>query len=182
MDQKVIIQKITGVTLVAVLAICLCFVNIQPVYAEEVTDDLEAEIAEKKAAGIEVHELVSDDGKVMGYFLPNAEMDEREAKTTRGSFNWKTAPNTDTWSNNNISFVKGDKIYVSSSQNPSGAGCVSYVGLRDNDNGSFGYPSSSITTNGWSNGVIVVGYSGHFSFSIRNKSSRTITYSGSYSF
>jgi hypothetical protein len=79
----------------AVLAICLCFVNIQPVYAEEVTDDLEAEIAEKKAAGIEVHELVSDDGKVMGYFLPNAEMDEREAKTTRGSFNWKTAPNTD---------------------------------------------------------------------------------------
>lgn len=81
-----------------------------------------------------------------------------------------------------FSFVKGDEINVSISQSPSGAGMVSYLGLYDVDTGSAGFPSATLSTNGWSTGVIVVGHSGHFSLAIKNLSSRTITYTGRYWF
>lgn len=128
---------------------------------------------------------MDSNGKIMGYIQPNVELDGKETNTARYEFRFtwnNVAPNSIACSNDSHSFVKGDKIHVTVYQNPSGTGNFTYIGLRDNDTGSHGFPKDSATTSGWNNAIITVGYSGHFSFAILNSSSRLISYSGSYWF
>lgn len=52
--------------------------------------------------------------------------------------------------------------------------------MRDNDDGTVGIVNGSYSTNGWVNGTITVGYTGHFNFLIQNASNHSIVYSGNY--
>lgn len=171
-------KKIIGMLMSLLM---VCSMSVTPVFAAETTDfSLEAEMELKKAAGAEIYEICDDNGNVMGYYEANAEISG--ARSTSYNISWTVPANNNSRSTNVHSFVRGDEINVSISQNPTGAGMVSYIGLYDNDSGNFGFTNASITTNGWSGGVIRVGHTGHFSLAISNSSTRTISYSGRYWF
>lgn len=175
------LQKLVTITLSVMLVLSALITNVQAVSAAEIHElSLESEMALKKASGEEVYEILDDNGDIMGYYLPGYVSDQSRS----GSYNvnWTIPESRYAWGRQSFSFVKGDEINVSISQSPSGAGMVSYLGLYDVDTGSAGFPSATLSTNGWSTGVIVVGHSGHFSLAIKNLSSRTITYTGRYWF
>lgn len=186
MKKRIIIQKIAGITFAIMLTFSMLFTNIQSVNAAQRDDfNLEAEIALKKAAGIEVYELVDANGNVMGYIQPNVEVTEKETRASnKYSFSWDNVPaKRDVHHSYSHSFIAGDEIYVTIYQNPSGTGHTSYLGLWDNERAIYGFIPSSETTTGWSsNTMIKVGYTGHFSLAISNSSSGPISYSGSYWF
>lgn len=163
------------------LIMSLMLGSIQMVYAQESDSGLRSEIAAKRAMGAEIYEIEDSNGTILGYYEPYSETNPSPAASTNiaYSINWSAPKNTDTWSDRNVSMLKGDKMSFNISQNPSGPGYSGYIGLRNNDNGTFGY--TKVSTNGW-NGTITAGFNGHFSLAIRNASVYTITYSGTYSF
>lgn len=172
------------------IAIVLCstvlLTNTPTLHAQASFFDLEQEISEKRSAGITVYELYTDDGEIMGYFEPltDANIMAIAAYAATSSYNWdlNIPSKTSAKGDNVYSFVKGDTISINISQNPSGTGYASYVGLYDRDNGVYGFPENGATTTGWINGILTVGYSGHFSFAIKNASDYTIHYQGTCSF
>lgn len=166
-----------------VIVFCLALANQQILYAEEI--DLEQEYFEKKEAGIEIYEIIDNEGNLMGYFEPNCVKEVNENARLGIKFdigNWTIPGKTTSWTNRVHSLLKGDKITVNITQIQNGPNFPSYLVLRDNDNGTFAVINSSLTTNGWKNGTITVGYDGHFNFGIQNVSTQSITYVGTYSY
>lgn len=153
--------------------------NQQHIFAEEY--DVEQEYLDKKAAGVEVYEIISSKGDFMGYYEPCPEDFNRNTRQAYPEKDWAIPANTMSYINTKLTLIKGDKITVNFTQSPSGAGYTGQLALRDADDGTFGIVNGSVTTNGWTNGTITVGYSGHFNFAIQNTSSYKITYNGSYS-
>lgn len=184
--MKKVIQTCKTILIAAVLCPTVLLASAPTVHAQESSFDLEQEISEKRAAGITVYELYTDDGDIMGYFEPLTEANVMAmagyAAKSSSSWNLDIPAKASAKGDNVYSFVKGDTITVNISQNPSGTGYASYVGLYDRDNGVYGFPESGATTTGWVNGLLTVGYSGHFSFAIKNASDYTIHYQGTYSF
>lgn len=175
-----------AIIIIAMICSNILLTDLPTVHAQNNSFDLEQEISEKRAAGITVYELYTDDGEIMGYFEPLTETNVMAMAryTVANSYNWDLdIPSKTSAKGDNIySFVKGDTIIVNISQDPSGSGYASYVGLYDRDNGTYGFPENGATTIGWDGGTLTVGYSGHFSFAIRNASNHTIHYQGTYSF
>lgn len=181
MQEKSMKQRLTRVVFALLLAGCILMGNTPNVYAED--DTFYAEYLAKKAAGIEVYEIVSEEGVLIGYFQPYSDTDAQTMQTRAAStsyIDWEIVSGNYGYGSNKYSLKQYDNVEVKVSQNPSGAGCVSYVGLRDEDTGMVGFADSTITTNGW-DGVILVGYDGNFSLAIRNASPYTIRYTGNYS-
>ena len=138
---------------------------------------------QKKSAGREVYEITSQSGKFMGYYEPSFLENLDIMPRTRVRYNvgnWTISANTTSWTTTIHSWIKGDKITVNISQNHSGRNYGGYLGLRDNDDGTVGIVNGSYSTNGWVNGTITVGYTGHFNFLIQNASNHSIVYSGNY--
>lgn len=163
------------------LASCLFLGNLQYVFAEEI--DVRQEYLNKKTAGVEVYEITKENGDFMGYYEPCPDEETNIYARLGVSFsigNWTIPASTTGWEKRKHSLLKGDKINVNITQIQYGAGYSSYLALRDADDGTVGVVNSSLTTNGWKNGVITVGYSGHFNFGIKNTSTHSITYTGNY--
>lgn len=179
-------RKLKAIIIVAMLCSNILLTDLPTVHAQNDSFDLEQEISEKRAAGITVYELLTDDGEIMGYFEPFTETNVMAMAryTIANSYNWNLdiPAKTSAKGDNIYSFVKGDTIIINISQDPIGSGYASYVGLYDRDNSTYGFPENGATTMGWTNGVLTVGYSGHFSFAIKNASDHTIHYEGTYSF
>lgn len=178
-------KKIKAILIAAMLCSTIILTNTSTIHAQGSSISLEQEITQKRAAGITIYELYTDDGKIMGYFEPLTGTNIMAmARYAASSYNWNLdiPSKTSAKGDNVYSFVKGDTISINISQNPSGTGYASYVGLYDRDNGVYGFPESGATTTGWINGILTVGYSGHFSFAIKNASDYTIHYEGTYSF
>jgi hypothetical protein len=182
--MKKVIQTCKTILIAAVLCPTILLASAPTVHAQESSFDLEQEISEKRAAGITVYELYTDDGDIMGYFEP---LTEANVMAMAGyaadiTYRWNCTldSNQTGTASSSHSFIQGDTIIIDISQNPTG--CISYVGLYDNDTGTYGFPASGSTINGWSNGRLTVGYTGHFSLAIRNASFTTVHYEGYYAF
>lgn len=172
-----------AIIIIAMICSNILLTDLPTVHAQNNSFDLEQEISEKRAAGITVYELYTDDGEIMGYFEPFTETNVMAmARNTILHWNLDIPSKTNARGEHIYSFVKGDTIIVNISQDPSGSGYASYIGLYDNDNGTYSFPENGATTIGWDGGTLTVGYSGHFSFAIRNASNNTIHYEGTYSF
>lgn len=181
--MKKAIQKWKAIFIAAMLCSTILLMSTSTVQAQESSLNLEQEICEKRASGITVYELYTDDGDIMGYFEPITEASAMAAyvsSTITYRLSCDLEPNTMGTAESSHSFLAGDTILVNISQNPTG--CYGYIGLYDVDNDIYGFISSSATTNGWTNGTITVGYNGHFSFALKNVSYTTVHYEGTYSF
>lgn len=166
-----------------VLVACLFLGNQHYVFAEEV--DVRQEYLDKKAAGVEVYEITRENGDFIGYYEPGSN-DVTDNNTERSSSydigKWTIPSNTTSGINKKLSLIKGDKITINISQKPNGSGYPCYLALKDVDTGVIDNITHSITTNGWKNCTITIGYSGHFNFAINNISGHSITFTGSFSY
>lgn len=153
--------------------------NFMPVKAQESADNSAmAKYLEKKAAGSDLSEIYDEEGNVIAYFELFSESNpERPTPRYSSSISWTISSNTYSYGDNVYALAEGAIITVKISQSQTGA---SYLGLYDKNNSKFTYNKSSYTTNGW-DGTMTVIKSGLYSFGIKNASSSTITYSGSYS-
>lgn len=179
-------QKIKGAIIAIMVVFSMLFVNMQPVYAVGNNDaEVEAEIAKKKAAGIEIYELTDKDGVIVGYIESGAEVQENElSRYTKYSFTWDDVPsNTNVWNKSYChSFAKGDKMYATIYQNPSGTGHYSCLGVWNREKDELYFSEASLSTNGWNNVTINITRAGHYALAIGNLSSGKQSYSGSYWF
>ena len=154
-------RVIKGAIVFMLLYFCIMG-NQQTIHAETV--DVQNEYLQKKSAGREVYEITSQSGKFMGYYEPSFLENLDIMPRTRVRYNvgnWTISANTTSWTTTIHSWIKGDKITV-------------------NDDGTVGIVNGSYSTNGWVNGTITVGYTGHFNFLIQNASNHSIVYSGNY--
>lgn len=181
MQEKSMKQRLTRVVFALLLAGCILMGNTPNVYAEN--DTFYAEYLAKKAAGIEVYEIVSEDGVLMGYFQPYSDTNPQtvQAQTASTSYiDWEISANSHACGVNTYSLRQYDNVEVKISQSPSGAGCPGYIGLKDVDTGVYGFANETISTNGW-DGVLLAAYDGNFAFAIKNDSPYKIRYTGRYS-
>lgn len=176
-------QKLKAIILAAMLCSSILLADLPNVHAQNDSFDLKQEISEKRAAGITVYELYTDNGEIMGYFEPFTDANIMAMTTYAITYTWNHDISADSIAiaKGSHSFLAGDSIIVNISQNPSGAGYLSRLGLYDRDNNTYAFSTDSTTTNGW-NGALTVGYNGHFSFAIENLSNVTIHYEGYYAF
>lgn len=175
-------RLIKSVIVFAMLYFCVLG-NQQLIHAG--TLDVHDEYIQKKNSGMDVYEITSQSGKFMGYYEPGFISNSDIMARTRIRYNignWTIPANTTSWTTTVHSWIKGDKISVNISQNHTGSNYGGYLGLRDNDDGTVGIINGSHSTNGWVNGTITVGYTGHFNFLIQNASSHSIVYSGYYAY
>ena len=181
--MKSVIRKLKAILIAAALCSTIFLTSSPTVHAQDHSFDLEQEISEKRAAGITVYELYTDDGEIMGYFEPFTDANIMAMTTYAIAYTWNHDISADSIAiaKGSHSFLAGDSIIVNISQDPSGAGYLSRLGLYDRDNNTYSFSTDSTTTNGW-NGALTVGYNGHFSFAIENLSNVTIHYEGYYAF
>ena len=164
-------QILFSLTLVMVF-----FINIHPVMAQEISNESKNaiwnEFEEKRENGLEVYELLDDNGNFMGYYEPYSETNPEPVKTARytANINWEIPAGKYSYGENQYTLSSGSKIQVSISQSQTG---TSYLTFRF---------TNTKVTNGWK-GTVVLGNisSAVYSFGIENASSVTITYTGSYS-
>lgn len=177
-------QKLKAIIIVAMLCSNILLTDLPTVHAQDYSFDLEQEISEKRAAGITVYELYTDDGEIMGYFEPFTDTNIMAMTTYAITYtlNFDLSADSIGIAKSSHSFLAGDSITVNLSQDPSGAGYLSRLGLYDRDNNTYGFATNSTTTNGWDGGSITVGRNGHFSLAIENLSNVTIHYEGYYAF
>lgn len=176
-------KRFSKVIISTVLVVCLFLGGQQYIFAENI--DVEQEYLDKKAAGEEVYEIKKENGDFVGYYEPYSDgqlSSNAKSGITSNIGKWVIPSNTTVWSNTKHSWLKGDKITVNISQTPSGAGYLSYLALRDADDGAVIIVSGSATTNGWDGGIITIGYNGHFNFAIDNTSAHSITYTGTFTY
>lgn len=171
-------KRVLGAILTLITVICCTFAEPITIFAQE--RDIHAEYLAKKEAGLEVYEIISEDGTVWGYYEPYSESNPRPIlQNAIYNLDWTLPANYTGWGDV-LALEKGTIINLDISQDPSGASFASYIGLRDDDTGKIAIISNSITTNGWT-GTIVVGYTGNFNLAIENASSVPITYTGKFS-
>ena len=180
MQRKSGKQKLTKMILALLMSVFVLMENTPVVLAEG--NSCYAEYLAKKAAGVEIYEIVREDGVFMGYFEPYSETNPAPTQArTSSNIDWELPANTHTCGVNTYYLTEDTRINVSITQSPSGAGYAGYLGLKDADTGYFSFYDGTISTNGW-NGTLVVAYDGNFSFAIMNASNYSIRYTGSYSF
>ena len=164
-------QILFSLTLVMVF-----FINIHPVMAQEISNESKNaiwnEFEEKRENGLEVYELLDDNGNFMGYYEPYSETNPEPVKTARytANINWEIPAGKYSYGENQYTLSSGSKIQVS------------YLTFQNRTSNSSLRFTNTKVTNGWT-GTVVLGNisSAVYSFGIENASSVTITYTGSYS-
>jgi len=172
-------QILFSLTLVMVF-----FINIHPVMAQEISNESKNaiwnEFEEKRENGLEVYELLDDNGNFMGYYEPYSETNPEPVKTARytANINWEIPAGKYSYGENHT-LSSGSKIQVSISQSQTGTSYLTFQNRTSNSSLRF---TNTKVTNGWK-GTVVLGNisSAVYSFGIENASSVTITYTGSYS-
>lgn len=174
-------KRALGVILTFIMAICGTFV--EPLTANAREGNIHAEYLAKKAAGLDVYELIDTDGTVWGYFEPYSESNPRPMQenviNVIYDIRMLVPPNSTVYDNRVCDIKEGYKIFLDISQNPTGY--TGYIILYNNDTGAAHLFPQTATTNGWS-GSIVVDEAGNYTFGIYNASSVLIMYTGSYSY
>lgn len=173
-------QILFSLTLVMVF-----FINIHPVMAQEISNESKNaiwnEFEEKRENGLEVYELLDDNGNFMGYYEPYSETNPEPVKTVRytANINWEIPAGKYSYGENQYTLSSGSKIQVSISQSQTGTSYLTFQNRTSNSSLRF---TNTKVTNGWT-GTVVLGNisSAVYSFGIENASSVTITYTGSYS-
>ena len=173
-------QILFSLTLVMVF-----FINIHPVMAQEISNESKNaiwnEFEEKRENGLEVYELLDDNGNFMGYYEPYSETNPEPVKTARytENINWEIPAGKYSYGENQYTLSSGSKIQVSISQSQTGTSYLTFQNRTSNSSLRF---TNTKVTNGWK-GTVVLGNisSAVYSFGIENASSVTITYTGSYS-
>ena len=139
------------------------------------------EFEEKRENGLEVYELLDDNGNFMGYYEPYSETNPEPVKTARytANINWEIPAGKYSYGENQYTLSSGSKIQVSISQSQTGTSYLTFQNRTSNSSLRF---TNTKVTNGWK-GTVVLGNisSAVYSFGIENASSVTITYTGSYS-
>lgn len=170
-------KTLTRKLLTAALTLSMLFVNLLPVKAQENNNyDAQSEYQERLAAGDEVYEIVDNDGTFIGYYEEGPSIMPRYGS----SVNWTIGANTFTWGSNSYSLSNGHQITVNISQSTTGE---SYIVLVRPDTKVMTRLLSTKTTNGWNSVVITLAgiTADNYAFGIANYSSKSITYSGTYS-
>ena len=169
----------------SVTLVMVFFINIHPVMAQEISNESKNaiwnEFEEKRENGLEVYELLDDNGNFMGYYEPYSETNPEPVKTARytANINWEIPAGKYSYGENQYTLSSGSKIQVSISQSQTGTSYLTFQNRTSNSSLRF---TNTKVTNGWK-GTVVLGNisSAVYSFGIENASSVTITYTGSYS-
>ncbi len=140
------------------------------------------EYLEKKSSGIEIIDLIDENGNLIGYYEPFTD-EERDAFSKlrySANINWTISAGYTTYGSNQYTLSAGSQITVNISQSRTG---TSYLRFYNHSTNSFVRFTGTATTNGWSGKIVVLGSgvsTGVYSFGIENASSNSITYSGTY--
>ena len=163
-------QILFSLTLVMVF-----FINIHPVMAQEISNESKNaiwnEFEEKRENGLEVYELLDDNGNFMGYYEPYSETNPEPVKTARytANINWEIPAGKYSYGENQYTLSSGSKIQVSISQSQTGTSYLTFQNRTSNSSLRF---TNTKVTNGWK-GTVVLGNisSAVYSFGIENASS-----------
>ncbi len=175
----------------ASLMIAAFFMNVQTVAAQEYatdeyatdefeTDEVLREYMEKKAAGAEVYLLTDDEGNLLGYYEPAVKGEDNSVMPRyKANVNWTLEARSYGRGDNVYTLGGGSKIEVNIAQDTEGASCIELYNTKTDE---YTVLQTTETTNGWNGTIILKSIfpSGTYSFSIHNKSSKTITYTGYY--
>ncbi len=155
-----------------------------PVTAQETIVTMEdTEFRDKKAAGIEVYELIDENGNMVGYFEPYSDSNPAPSSTIMPRYtsliDITVAAGDTVVGSNQYALQAGDEIQLDISQDIEGK---SYLRFKNRDTNSYIRFLKTQTTNGWQGTLHLTGIeSASYSFGIENASSKEITYSGTYS-
>lgn len=183
-DMKQVRRSVKQI-LFSLTLVMVFFINIHPVMAQEISNESKNaiwnEFEEKRENGLEVYELLDDNGNFMGYYEPYSETNPEPVKTARytANINWEIPAGKYSYGENQYTLSSGSKIQVSISQSQTGTSYLTFQNRTSNSSLRF---TNTKVTNGWT-GTVVLGNisSAVYSFGIENASSVTITYTGSYS-
>ena len=183
-DMKQVRRSVKQI-LFSLTLVMVFFINIHPVMAQEISNESKNaiwnEFEEKRENGLEVFELLDDNGNFMGYYEPYSETNPEPVKTARytANINWEIPAGKYSYGENQYTLSSGSKIQVSISQSQTGTSYLTFQNRTSNSSLRF---TNTKVTNGWK-GTVVLGNisSAVYSFGIENASSVTITYTGSYS-
>ena len=147
-------QILFSLTLVMVF-----FINIHPVMAQEISNESKNaiwnEFEEKRENGLEVYELLDDNGNFMGYYEPYSETNPEPVKTARytANINWEIPAGKYSYGENQYTLSSGSKIQVSISQSQTGTSYLTFQNRTSNSSLRF---TNTKVTNGWK-GTVVLG-------------------------
>ncbi len=156
------------------------------VMAEELNGDynnpVQNEYKEKKEMGLEVYELLDENGQFIGYYEPYSESNPAPMKMARygSNINWTIKSGKYVYGVNQYTLSAGKKMNVNIAQSRTGTSYLTFHNRTSNSSLRF---TNTKVTNGW-NGTVTFGASmstAVYSFGIENASANTITYTGSYS-
>ena len=172
-------QILFSLTLVMVF-----FINIHPVMAQEISNESKNaiwnEFEEKRENGLEVYELLDDNGNFMGYYEPYSETNPEPVKTARytANINWEIPAGKYSYGENQYTLSSGSKIQVSISQSQTGTSYLTFQNRTSNSSLRF---TNTKVTNGWK-GTVVLGNKSTAvnSFAKENASTVTITNTPTY--
>lgn len=179
--MRKIIWKLNKKIISVMMALVLLTTNTVTIMAQENKDSIVDEIRKKKEAGLEVYELVDENGDIKGYYEPYSDANpEPVTPRYRAGVNWTIPAKTANFGTNEFGLGAGSKIEVNISQSRTG---ISYIRLLNAKT----YESIKLviteTNNGWY-GTINFGPSSIptavYAFGIGNASDYSITYTGTY--
>lgn len=138
---------------------------------------------QKKAAGMDVYELIDDNGNIIGYFEPYSDINPAPSSQIIPRYaslvDVTVAAGDTVVGSNQYTLQAGDEMQLDISQNTEGK---SYLRFKNRDTNSYIRFLNTQTTNGWHGTLHLTGIeTATYSFGIENASSKEITYSGTYS-
>jgi len=176
-DMKQVRRSVKQI-LFSLTLVMVFFINIHPVMAQEISNESKNaiwnEFEEKRENGLEVYELLDDNGNFMGYYEPYSETNPEPVKTARytANINWEIPAGKYSYGENQYTLSSGSKIQVSISQSQTGTSYLTFQNRTSNSSLRF---TNTKVTNGWK-GTVVLGNisSAVYSFGIENASLATV--------
>ena len=134
----------------------------------------------KKCAGIEVYELLDENGTFMGYYEPYSDANPQPAPDRYGSsIDWTIGAGLYKYGVNQYTLSSGITMDINISQSITGTSYLTFQNRTTNSSLRF---TNTMVTNGWNGTITFSGIStAVYSFGIENASSSTIRYVGTYS-
>lgn len=184
--MKLIKQSIRHLLAFALIASTMTYFGAHAVSAQEkavcIQSKTEHEFLNKQQAGLEVYELLDENGTFLGYYEPYSESNPEPKRSARygSSVNWTVPANKVTYGENQYTLSSGAKIQVNISQSRTGTSYLTFFNRKTNSPVRF---TTTKVTNGW-NGTIILNdtfKTSTYSFGIENASKNSITYTGTYS-
>lgn len=134
----------------------------------------------KKSSGIEVYELLDENGIFMGYYEPYSDTNPRPVPGRYGSsIDWTIGSGLYTYGVNQYTLSSGITMDINISQSVTGTSYLTFQNRTTNSSLRF---TNTMVTNGWNGTITFSGINtAVYSFGIENASPYTIRYVGTYS-